>query len=403
MDERSKIEQRERYERARRKHHRTREEQKAIEEAARARKVARREKKPQRRIEGETAAGEEDPEPGFEAIRRAPRLSRSGPSATRPESASARPGPGGSPPSTARLATAVVVVALHRGRVRVRDGGGREVDVSLVGGAERRGAGSLAVGDRALLRVPDGGGPASLERLPRRSVLSRPDPSDPRRERVLAANVDQALIVCSARRPALRPGLVERMLLALARGGVAPRICVNKLDLLEGLSERTLLLELCAPWIALGIPCHLLSAESGEGLAELHAALAGTTCVFVGHSGVGKSSLVNALLHAPGRAVGGVRRGEGKGRHTTSASQLVELVDGTRVIDTPGVRAFGLWEVDRETLDAAFPEIVTRAARCRFGDCTHAHEPDCAVLAAVLAGDLDGARLRSYQSLRAEV
>ncbi len=398
LDEREKLEQRQRYERARRKHYRPREEQKAIEEAARARKSVRPDKRPRRRLAAFESSESDEGAAPFEKIRRAQRVRIGGPSPG-PAPADREPATDAAP----EAGTEVLVVEVHRDRVRVRDGEGRSRDVPLAGGAARRGARALAVGDRARLRTPSGGGPVTLEPEPRRSVLSRPDPADPRRERVLAANIDQALIVSAARRPAFRPGLVERMLLALARGGVAPRVCINKVDLLEGEAERAALLEACAPWRASGVPCHLLSVESGEGLDGLRAAIAGATCVLVGHSGVGKSSLVNALFVDRGRATGGVRSGDGKGRHTTSASALVELPDGTRLVDTPGVRAFGLWEVTRAQLSAAFPEVAALAAGCRFNDCSHAHEPDCAVQAAARAGELDGARLRSYLGLRAEV
>jgi ribosome biogenesis GTPase len=204
---------------------------------------------------------------------------------------------------------------------------------------------------------------------PRRTVLSRPDPSNPRIERVIAANIDVAIVVSSVASPPFRPGLIDRVLIAIERGGITPIVCLNKIDL-AGSSDAS------RDWDAAGTHVVRCSAAAGAGLHELAAALRSRTAVFVGHSGVGKSSLINALFPGVGLATAATGK---KGRHTTTSSFLHEEPDGTRVIDTPGVREFGLVAVTAGDLRGYFPEFSDAAKLCRFSDCSHTHEPDCAV------------------------
>ena len=226
-----------------------------------------------------------------------------------------------------------------------------------------------------------------------RGVLSRPDPQDPRRELVIATGLDVAVLVCSLRTPPLRPGLLDRFLVAVERGAITPLLCLNKIDLCSADDHRELD-ELLRPYSEIGVAQVRCSAATGEGVDALRAALRGSTCAFVGHSGVGKSSLLNALDPTENRRTGQVRDSDGKGRHTTTWSSVTELGDGTRVIDTPGVRSFGLWEMDRASLRFYFPEFDSRP--CRFGDCSHRHEPSCGVRASVEAGEISRRRFDSY-------
>jgi len=284
-----------------------------------------------------------------------------------------------------------VVDAVHRGRVCLDDGQEARLAGRLAADPEF----DLAVGDEVAFSTT--AGPARIEaRLPRRSVLARRDPSHPARELVLAANVDVGVIVVAAKEPPLRPGLVDRVLLALVRGGVAPLLCVNKVDLLATPAERGDLDRALGPYHELGVPVCACSAASWRGIDDLRRHVTGKTCVFTGHSGVGKSSLLNGLDPDGMRSVGSVRTGDGRGRHTTTGSSLRTLADGTRVIDTPGVREFGLDRLDRSDVEAGFPEIAAVARACRHGDCTHVHEPMCAVREAVERGTLPAARLASY-------
>lgn len=204
----------------------------------------------------------------------------------------------------------------------------------------------------------------------RKTTLSRADPSNPHRERTIAANIDLLVIVGSIADPPLRPGLVDRYLIAAHRGGVRPILCINKADLAskEALDNAARLFS---------VPVVRCSTVTGAGIEDLRLLLDGNLAVFAGHSGVGKSSLLNALLHSGAVRTGHVSEATGKGRHTTTSSRLVDLGHGTRIIDTPGIREFGLGRITLDELRAAFPEFHDSA--CRFAGCTHRSEPDCGI------------------------
>jgi ribosome biogenesis GTPase len=202
---------------------------------------------------------------------------------------------------------------------------------------------------------------------PRRAVLTRTDPGNPHRRLIIAANIDLLLIVATLVDPPFRPGLVDRYLIAAAREGIQPLLCFNKSDL----GGDATLAEIFP------IPKLRCSAVTGQGIEDLRDLIAGNTAVLAGHSGVGKSSLLNALTGELRAETGEVALHTGKGRHTTTASRLYVLPNGGRIIDTPGIREFGLGEITRAELDAAFPEFD--ASGCRFSDCSHRAEPGCAM------------------------
>lgn len=259
---------------------------------------------------------------------------------------------------------------------------------------------SIAVGDEVGFTVRESGDESSAGRvaevLPRRTVLSRPDSFNPRLERVIAANVDLVVHVASVLSPPFRPALIERYLIAIERGGAEPLICINKVDLLSD-DERDRVVTQLAPHQEAGVRVVFCSCESGEGIAELRVVLDDRTSVLVGHSGVGKSTLINALAPDLKLVTGEVHAETGQGRHTTTCSSLFHLGDGRiRLIDTPGVRELGLWRIEPAALGSYFPDFAEPAEACKFNDCTHTHEPSCGVQAAVEAGEISEARYRTY-------
>lgn len=229
---------------------------------------------------------------------------------------------------------------------------------------------------------------------PRRTKLSRPDPGKSAQERVVVANVDIVVVVVSVVSPPLHPRLIDRYLIAIRRGGAEAVVCVNKIDLVapEELDKE---LEVLAPYEALGLRVIRCSAAESIGKAEMREALTGKVSAFVGHSGVGKSSLLNAMKPDLSLQVGSVSSGYGRGTHTTTRSTMWDLGEDTRIIDTPGVRSFGLWKLTAAELPWYFPEFAT-VGRCKFRDCGHTHEPQCVVKDAVESGEISRDRYDTY-------
>ncbi len=234
--------------------------------------------------------------------------------------------------------------------------------------------------------------------LPRTSLLRRRD-AIADEEQPLVANVDVVLVVCGLDRP-VKPGRVQRLATLAVDAGAEPTIVLTKGDLVADPADLALIdaeLAVAAP----GTAVLTVSSVVGTGLDELHAVVQGRTVVLLGESGAGKSTLVNALLGDDVAATGRVRTGDAKGRHTTTARELHLLPDGGVLVDTPGIRAVGVW-VEPDAVDATFDDVAELAAGCRFGDCAHGSEPGCAVHAAVANGTLDAGRLAAWHALRAE-
>lgn len=229
---------------------------------------------------------------------------------------------------------------------------------------------------------------------PRRGLLARPDFHG--RPRPLAANLDRVYVVI-APAPPYQPALIDRYLVAVEHFDLAAAIVLNKADLLDGDGERALA-EL-AIYEALGYPVIAASARSDHGLDALATAMAGGTGILVGQSGVGKSSLTRRLVPGLDIAVGELSAGDTTGRHTTTATTLYHLPGGGHIIDSPGVRDFGLWHIDERDVAHGFRELRELIPQCRFRDCRHLDDPGCAVVAAVQEGRVDRRRLESYRGI----
>ena len=252
-------------------------------------------------------------------------------------------------------------------------------------------------GDFVMIHYIPNGDSQILATLPRRTFFSRREPGAVLRDQAVAANFDYVFIMQSLNMD-FNVKRLERYLTLAWQSGATPVILLTKADLVDDYWEY-----LCqAERVAAGVNIHVVSAHTGFGLAQLNAYLQpGKTLVFLGSSGVGKSSLVNALAGEPVMAVNGIREDDSKGRHTTTHRQLIRLKSGVMIIDTPGMRELGMWDAS-EGLRDAFADVQQFVGKCRFSDCTHSTEPGCAIKAAIESGELDVARWESYRKLKEE-
>ena len=248
----------------------------------------------------------------------------------------------------------------------------------------------VAVGDRVRLEIESDRGMINAV-LPRRNRLARPSPGDSRLLKVTAVNIDRLVIVVASKNPPLRTGLIDRFLVAAERQDMDPVVVINKCD--EGRTEA--LLDQVGVYERMGYTLLFTSAKTGEGLEALAAALKDCTSLLVGHSGVGKSSLMNRLDPNLKLRTGDVAR-HGRGRHTTTSVALWRLPGGGHVVDSPGLRGFGLIDVPPAELAILMPDLRPFTQACKYPDCTHDHEPTCAVRAAVEQGLISEQRYSSY-------
>lgn len=277
--------------------------------------------------------------------------------------------------------------------------GGEAVDAALRGRLkrERRTGDKVVIGDR--VRVVCSGDVWVVDEVEARSTeIVRRGPGG-RKPKVVAANLDRMLAVVAARDPDPSTSLVDRLLVVAEASGMHPVLVVNKIDLPGGAESAA---ELEAVYGPIGYQVVPVSAETGSGMDAFAAEVCGHTSALVGPSGVGKSSLLNTLDPHLSLRTGELSRKTGRGRHTTVSARLIPLTCGGVVADTPGFGDVGVWGVEPEAVEGCFPELEPFLGGCRFRGCAHLKEPDCAVRAAVEAGEIAESRYRSYVVLRQE-
>ncbi len=264
----------------------------------------------------------------------------------------------------------------------------------------RRKLGSLVCGDRIRWQAGDHQDCAVIELEERQSELARPDKNG--RKKTIAANIDQVLIMTSPGTD-FSTGLIDRYLITAENLGIHPLIIFNKIDLLEEV-QLTEFKQQLAAYEKIGYPLILTSSKTAHGLDALMPFLSNKTSIIVGKSGVGKSSLINQILPDAEARVGDISHATGKGTHTTTTARLYHLPDNKGdVIDSPGIREFGLWQITPHEVAQGFREFRDYAEQCRFRDCLHRGEPGCAVAEAVNQGAIATPRYASYQRILASL
>lgn len=292
-----------------------------------------------------------------------------------------------------------IVAQVHGASVELWDG--HEFQNAVLGGqikasADPRHTNALAVGDRVDVEASGSGPLRVVARHERETHLERAA-NDPRsRVQIVAANATRTLIVSSLREPPFRPGLIDRWALLARRGGMEPWLCLNKVDLGSQSDAERAVAEAAIP-----LTVHFLSAHTGWGIDELRQAVAGGTTVLVGHSGVGKSSILRLLVPGAEASTGDVSAKNKKGRHTTSSARLYPMPGGGVLIDTPGVRSVPLGRAEVGEVASVFAEIAD-APPCRFRTCTHRAEPGCSVLQGLEAGSVPRLVYARYRRLLEE-
>jgi len=286
-------------------------------------------------------------------------------------------------------------------RLSEDSGGATTVDCKVRGTLRQRGlrcTNPVAVGDIVTVQAADSTPMVSAVE-PRRNYIIRRASNLSKEFQIIAANVDQAVLVATLATPLTSTTFIDRFLATAQAYRVPALLAINKIDLLAGDDDQQLLEAVRHLYETIGYPVVALSTVTGEGLDDLRHALNGKLSLLAGNSGVGKSSIINSLVPDAALRVGDVSQAHHKGMHTTTFSQMIDLPDGGAIIDSPGVKAWGVIDFERSEAGHYFPEIFAASRECRFTNCTHTHEPGCAVIDAVQNGYIAQSRYASYISI----
>jgi ribosome biogenesis GTPase len=256
----------------------------------------------------------------------------------------------------------------------------------------------VAVGDKVDIRIEEDGSGSITEIFERKNYIPRKATHGRRGEQILASNIDRAWVVQSVKNPELNTGFIDRFLVTCEAYDLHGGIIINKADLASD-KDRGYLNDLARDYLNLGYPTVIISVEKNMNLEKLIGELRNNTSVFIGPSGVGKTSILNKIEPDADFKVGEISSYSNKGKHTTTFARLVPLEFGGYIVDTPGVREFGLVQIEKSELSLFFPEMIEPRSYCRFNNCTHFHEPGCGVIAAYENGNITASRYNSYLNI----
>ncbi|MDE5659118.1 MAG: ribosome small subunit-dependent GTPase A [Muribaculaceae bacterium] len=286
----------------------------------------------------------------------------------------------------------------------VRTDDGNEIDCKIKGNFRLKGIRStnpIAVGDRVKIAVNESGTAFITEILPRKNYIIRRASNLSKESHILASNLDQTLLIVTLAHPTTSLTFIDRFLATAEAYRVPAIIVINKTDLLTDPEDMELLEAVKYLYKSIGYPVITTSAKNGDGIETLRTGLEGKTTLISGNSGVGKTTLINDLIPGLDLRTAAISEVHDTGTHTTTFSEMFQLPgeSGGYIIDTPGVRGFGTIEMDEHEVSHFFPEIFKFGADCRFNNCTHTHEPHCAVIKALEEGLISQSRYNSYLSI----
>ncbi len=256
----------------------------------------------------------------------------------------------------------------------------------------------IAVGDRVEFQMQDDGTGVINKIVPRKNYIIRKSTKLSKQAHIMAANIDEAILVATLAMPRTSTGFIDRFLVSAEAYHIPAKIIFNKNDIYSE-EEKNQLEQLSSMYDKVGYPTLVTSAKTAENLDQIKALLDGKLSVISGHSGVGKSALLNVLVPGLNLRIGDISEVHLKGKHTTTFAELHQIWDNTYVVDTPGIKEFGLVDIEKDELRLYFPEMMRTSVNCKFYNCTHVHEPGCAVRVAVEAGEIASSRYENYLNM----